>query len=91
MTDKKLLEHLFGSDKVMGCNESVVTMSAVRYALGRSSYAPGCVMDWCKQNKDRLTAKSIAVIQRDICERIEQFPDLPYRDEWLDLIIYLKK
>lgn len=84
-------EYLFGSERIMGCDESVVTMSAVRYALGSSSYAPSCVMDWCKKNKDRLKAKNISVIERDILERIEEFPDLSYKQEWLDLIDYLNK
>ena len=91
MKKEEIYEHIFGSDKIMGCNESVVTLSAVRYMLGSSSYGVGCVIDWCKDNKSRLKKKNISVIERDILERIEQFPDLSYKQEWLDLIDYLKK
>jgi len=55
----------------MDCNESVVIMSAIRYMLGRSSYGVGCVIDYVKLNKNRLTQSNKEVITRDILEANE--------------------
>ena len=74
----------------MDCNESVVIMSAVRYALGRSSYAVGCVCDYVKSQKKRLTQSNKEVIIRDITEYINENSDLTYKKDWLDLIEELK-
>ncbi|MBP3980826.1 hypothetical protein J8G26_08810 [Acidovorax sp. JG5] len=41
---------------------------AVRYCLGRSSYAPGVAMDWCRDNWDRLTEKDQHNIVRDVVD-----------------------
>lgn len=60
-------------------------MSAVRYMLGRSSYGVGCVCDWVKLNKDRLTKSNKEVIARDINEHCAKFPDTSYKDEWQKL------
>lgn len=75
----------------MGLNERVVTMSAVRYMCGKGSYGVGCVIDHVIDNKDRLMDKNKAVIERDILEKIEEYPDMPYKQEWLDLIDYISK
>ncbi len=74
----------------MDCNESVVIMSAVRYMLNRSSYGVGCVCDYVRDNKDRLSQSNKEVITRDILEKIEEYPDMLYKKEWLDLINKLK-
>lgn len=41
---------------------------AVRYCLGRASYAPGVAMDWCRDNWDRLTEKDQHNIVRDVVD-----------------------
>ena len=42
---------------------------AVRYCLGRTTYMPGLVTDWIMGNcKGLLTAKTLAVMKRDIDE-----------------------
>ena len=75
----------------MDCDESVVIGCAVRYALGRASYAVGCVCDHVKANKERLSQQSKEVIERDILEKIKEYPDMPYKQHWLDLINYIKE
>ena len=75
----------------MNCDESVVVMSACRYMIGRGSYGVGCVCDYIKGNKDRLTQSNKEVIERDILEKIKEYPDMPYKQEWLDTIKYIKE
>jgi len=70
----------------ISCDESVVIMSAVRYMLGRSSYGVGCVCDWVKLNKDRLTLSNKSVIIRDIKEYAEKNPDMSYKEDWQKLV-----
>jgi hypothetical protein len=77
-------------ERKMDCNESVMIMSAVRYMLGRSSYGVGCVCDYIKSQKNRLTESNKQVIERDILERIKDFPDISYKQDWLDLIEFIK-
>ena len=75
----------------MGVDESVTIGCGLRYALGRSSYAPGCIIDHIKANKSRFMAKNIAVFKRDILEYIDEHVDTPYKQEWLELVDYLDK
>ena len=70
----------------MGCDESVVIMSAVRYMLGRMSYGVGCVCDYVVSQKDRLTKSNKEVICRDIAEWLEKYPDTKYKEEWLKVV-----
>ncbi|MFA6925180.1 MAG: hypothetical protein WC223_13125 [Bacteroidales bacterium] len=70
----------------MDCNESVIIMSAVRYMLGRMSYGVGCVCDYVKSQKDRLTQSNKEVICRDIAEFIKDHPDIKYKEEWESVI-----
>lgn len=72
--------------KEMDCNESVVIMSAVRYMLGSSSYGVGCVCDYVRDNKDRLTLSNKSVIIRDIKEYFEQNPEASYKEDWFKVI-----
>ena len=41
---------------------------AVRYALGRQSYAPGLVQDFIRPLLPKLSEKTLAVLERDIRE-----------------------
>lgn len=74
----------------MGCDESVVIMSAVRYMLGRASYGVGCVCDYVKFQKNRLTKSNIEVIIRDVTEYIQENPDMRYKKDWEELIEFIK-
>ena len=78
----------------MDVNESVVIMSSVRYAVGRSSYAVGCVIDYVASKKKELSQSNKEVIERDILEAIkesEEFGKVSYKEDWLKLIEFLKK
>lgn len=75
----------------MQTDESVVVMSAVRYMLGRSSYGVGSVCDFLRENKNRLTESNKQVIVRDIKEYIKKFPDVMYKNDWLEIADYLTK
>lgn len=87
---KSQLKKCLKEGKAMDCNESVVIMSAVRYMLGRSSYGVGCVVDYVKSQKDRLTQSNKEAIIRDITERIAEQEEITYQKDWLDLVEYLK-
>ncbi len=74
----------------MGCDESVVIGSALRYMLGRGSYGVGCVCDYIKANLARLTKSNKEVMRRDIAERIAEYPEMACRKDWEELSELLK-
>lgn len=41
---------------------------AVRYCLGRASYAPSAAMDWCRGHWNRLSEKDRHLIVRDVIQ-----------------------
>ena len=45
-----------------------MVLCAVRYCLGRASYAPGVAMDWCRANWGRLSQKDRHLIVRDVVD-----------------------
>lgn len=68
---------------------------AVRYCLGRASYAPSVAMDWCKAHWHMLSAKDHHNIVRDVVGWLADLrlyddtptSDLPaadYRQAWAD-------
>jgi len=75
----------------MGLNEEVTLLCAVRYAMGRSSYAPSCVIEHIKGRKKAMKGyglkKFIGNVQQDI---LEQEADFPYKKEWKELVEFLK-
>jgi hypothetical protein len=75
----------------ISCDEAVVIMSSVRYMCGRGSYGVGCVCDYVKFRKDDLSQSNKEVIERDILEKIKEYPNMPCKQDWLDLIEYIKK
>lgn len=48
--------------------DGFMAMAAVRYCLGRSSYAPGVAMDWCRDHWRRLSPKDHHNIVRDVIQ-----------------------
>lgn len=58
---------------------SVMIMGAVRYTIGRSSYSPGCAMDWCRDNWTAINQNARHVIMRDVMEWLGQ------RHEWCSI------
>lgn len=75
----------------MDANESVTVLCAVRYAIGRASYAPGCVIDHLLANKERITKKMIDNIEKDLEGLIKQEGSIPYFDEWINCINLLSQ
>lgn len=45
-----------------------MVLCAVRYCLGRYSYAPGVAMDWCRDHWHRLSDNDKHIILRDVIE-----------------------
>lgn len=72
----------------MDVDEEVTILCAVRYAIGRMSYAPSCVVNHILANKDRVSKKTIENIKRDIAEQESPFA---YEDEWRNLVSELEK
>ena len=75
----------------MECDESVVIMSAIRYMCGRYSYGVGCVIDYVVSKKEEFTQSEKEVIERDIKQRIKEFPKTPYKKEWLEMVETINK
>lgn len=74
----------------MSCDESVVIISSIRYMLGRSSYGVGCVCNYVKSRKKDLSDSNKAIIEIDILDAIVACENMPYKQDWLDLIEYIK-
>lgn len=47
-----------------------IVLCAVRYCIGRRTYTPQLVIDWCKRHWGELPENDRWVIQRDIEEEI---------------------
>lgn len=60
-----------------GLNESMIVLGAVRYALGRASYSPACVMEFCRENWGQFEMKTRHNIMRDVLEWLGE------RHEWV--------
>lgn len=45
-----------------------IVLSAVRYAMGRRTYAVGLIIDWVKEFWDKLTPNDKTCIARDVRE-----------------------
>lgn len=74
----------------MNTNETIVIMCAVRYALGRGSYAPSAVCDFIASKEKLIQPHDKAIIMRDIKEHYERYPDDPYRERWDEIIRLFK-
>jgi hypothetical protein len=48
-----------------------IVLSAVRYAMGRRSYAVGMIIEWVKEFWDKLTPNDQSHIARDVKEYME--------------------
>ena len=46
-----------------------ILVSAVRYAIGRETYAPSIVQDWIMAHPELLSANGIEVMIRDISDK----------------------
>lgn len=71
--------------------DPVVLTMAVRYCLGRHSYAPGLIADEVRPVAGRL-GNQLEVMIRDIEEWLaEDWHDHPARDTWLLLLEHLRR
>jgi hypothetical protein len=71
-------------------NFNIAIMGAVRYGLGRSSYAPSAIMDFCRANWQSFAKGTRHVMMRDVMEwlgerhewkKIDGF-DSAYPEDW---------
>lgn len=77
-----------------GLNERVLILCAVRYALGRGSYSPSCVMEFCRENWGQLELNTRHNIMRDVLywlgERHEWVKpgqhDMAWPDQWREFL-----
>lgn len=58
---------------------------AVRYALGRASYAPSEVCEILREHWADLDSNTQAVIRRDIARHLAQYPETWCAGEWRGL------
>ena len=73
-----------------GLNEGMVIIGAVRYALGRGSYAPSCIIDFCRDHWAQFETGTRHVIMRDVLEWLGErhewaktgVPDMAWPDQW---------
>ena len=62
----------------MSYQDDFVAICAVRYALGRRSYAPGLVMEWVRESK--ISASARQSIAKEVLREITV--DMAYAQEW---------
>ena len=71
-----------------GTDGQMLIVAALRYALGRSSYMPGCIIDWIDKNTDLIDENTTHTILRDVVQWLADFSRrededaLPCGDEW---------
>lgn len=79
-----------------GLNPSVTITGGVRYALGRASYSPSCVMDFCRENWPALEKNTRHVIMRDVMEWLGERhewvkdgeKDMAWPDQWREFLLW---
>lgn len=54
-----------------------IILAGIRYAIGRSSYAPWLVTDWVKNHWDEIDKSHQSMIKRDIIAEIELWNRCP--------------
>ena len=66
----------------------IVIMSAVRYALGRRTYMPSAVIGFITPLLDKLSYKTLAVLERDIAEADSYGDEKIDKPDWM---MFLRK
>jgi hypothetical protein len=56
-----------------------ITLCAVRYAMGRQTYMPGLVQDYCRRNWATFDVGARACITRDVREALAEEARCPGR------------
>ena len=71
-------------------NDGFVILCAVRYCLGRSSYAPSLMIEWLRAHWHQIDPRDRSIIMRDVREAVSASEhgcgllSLPYEREWRD-------
>ena len=68
-----------------------ITLCAVRYALGRSSYVISDVIDFVMNLEKPYSTGFLNVCIRDIRQELKEYPEISYKKEWEKLVEYLNK
>ena len=67
---------------------------AMRYTLGRHSYAPSSVMEYLEPMLTRLTDETLNVLYRDVVYEIELYErmgkEIAYKKEWSEFAKKIK-
>ena len=72
-------------------NDGFVILCAMRYCLGRSSYAPSLMIEWLRAHWHQIDPRDRSIIMRDVREAVSASEgscgllSLPYAREWRDL------
>ena len=75
---------------IRAADDLFIICAAFRYALGRSSYAPGLVADWIEARKSQITEELRLQIANEVrAEIARRGESLPYSDRWLALAVPL--
>lgn len=79
--------------ELMSVEERIVILCAVRYSMGRMSYAPSSVISYIRDNAGRIGVDQLPKFIRNLREDFKQIPSdhFAYREEWANLIEDLKR
>ena len=69
----------------------IVIMSAVRYALGRQTYVPYSVISFITPILDKLSDKTLYVLERDIAEASSYGDEKIDKPEWMKFLENIRK
>lgn len=64
----------------------ITILCALRYAIGRGSYAADCVINHIRANRKWLSRKTVADIIDEITQYSKENRDYPYKSYWLKLV-----
>ena len=73
--------------------ESGMLIYALRYALGRTTYAPSVVIENIRHNIDKLNDFTLEIMAKEISEhgKLYSYGDRCDEDTWLEFLDYLTK
>ena len=78
------------NNKYLKVDRSVL-MFAMRYAIGRQTFAPTIVMENIKYNIHLLSSNEIGMMVRDINDHIGSYGMEPDRKQWMNFKEYLEE
>ena len=75
-------------------NDGFVVLCAMRYCLGRSSYAPSMMIEWLQAHWHQIDPRDRSIIVRDVREAVSASErgrgliSLPYEREWRGFAVW---